>query len=188
MKSLVSIKNEISAEWGWKELKPCLFSKQYLELLANTCLLVVYRHFAAVMDSLIRRDMKGLRAAYGSLIGSIKWMFLKDRIKSKFVSELLSTYLWAWTVYNWYLLDMICSIPVEHTVVLDPQSFLGNDQLFLAQMRRWGFKSLKAIPFSNMFAPSSLSSVTHLPTKLAELATVNELLKSPEERKALSMG
>ncbi len=58
LESLVTLKNNLSKYWGWKEPRTCLFIKEYQKVLVNPKYLVLYRPCAEVVTSLWNRSQK----------------------------------------------------------------------------------------------------------------------------------
>lgn len=122
--SLIQQKNTDHTEWGWKDPRTCLFFNSiWQHTLPNARVIIIYRHYKDVIDSLINRDINFLlrkiqRKSYinGHHLPARALNYLYKIFKKRTVQydiERHSTlYLKSWISYNKYCL----SIP----------GFLGN--------------------------------------------------------------
>src|SRR3569833_426433 len=82
LKAVLEVKERHFEQWGWKEPRTCLFLNTYQKLIPGAKNLVIVRDYAAVVNSLLKRDFDLHDAQHQgrSFFTRLKWnVFRKDR-------------------------------------------------------------------------------------------------------------
>jgi hypothetical protein len=132
---LIELKSELNEQWGWKDPRTCLFLDHWCTLLPEGRYLIIYRPFAGVVDSFLRREFKvNNRAEY----------VLEFR---KYASKLLNydkkkeDNLRLWMHYNVKILEFIKGTDKERFLVLRSDQLLKeSEQIFDFIKNNWGFE------------------------------------------------
>ena len=144
-----------SAQWGWKDPRTCLFSREYLELLPHARHLVVYRDYELVVDSLIRRRLKN-RAHRARLKN--KSYDLRTALWRRFLMpKVVNRYLAAWVHYNENLLKLADSVTADSLVVMNCRDFVSASTHTFSRLQQWGF-NLEHQPAKNYVDSSMIAS------------------------------
>lgn len=148
-----------SPQWGWKEPRTCLFTREYIGLLPHAYHLVVYRHYALVVDSLVRRHIKkrirrmqsknGLKRRYYQLQLDL-WQHFR-------LSQVVNQHLAAWIKYNENLLSLIEQVGMDKVMVMDCREFVAASVPIFACLQEWGFV-LQSQPAENYVDPAMIAS------------------------------
>lgn len=162
--ALIGLKNELYKQWGWKDPRTCLFLDHWNKLLPDARYLVVYRPFAEVVDSFLRREFK---------VNHKREYLLEAR---KYVSKLMQynrskeDNLKLWMHYNSRILDFIKVLPKDRFIVFrNDQLLSGSEAVFKTLTDSWGFV-LNKVPVQSIFDAT-----------ITEKAT-EDTLKSLDER------
>lgn len=158
MRQLVARKCQ-SPQWGWKEPRTCLFSREYIDLLPQARHLVVYRHYALVVDSLVRRHIKkrmrrmqsksGLKRAY--------YQFRLDLWQRFSLPRVVNQHLAAWVKYNENLLSLLEQTGLDNVVVMDCRDFVAASVPAFVRFQEWGFV-LQPQPAEDYVEPAMIAS------------------------------
>lgn len=182
MRELVARKCQ-SPQWGWKEPRTCLFSREYHELLPDAFGLIVFRDYALVVDSLLRRKLKkqqrrlagksALKRAFYRLRSAL-WLEL--RMKSD-----ANRYLAAWIHYNENLLRWVEQNP-GRSLVLDCNELLVRGPEVMQQLQVWGFQ-LQPVPVEQYREEGMIANKASMehgcdPALLAHAAAVQRRLQA----------
>ena len=170
------------AQWGWKDPRTALFLDFWHSLLPDMKMLVVYRPYALVADSLLRREYKrSLRTKHHTrwqrrLLNSRRapWirripLFLPifgageyrirtrlERLRCSFLNvRLLRRYLQVWVRYNNDILAAVAAHPDQALVAHIDDLFLLSNQVIDFLNREWGF-SLRAAAVEDVYAEGML--------------------------------
>jgi hypothetical protein len=157
MRELVRRKSQ-SPQWGWKEPRTCLFSREYLQLLPDACHLVVFRHYALVVDSLVRRHIRK-RAGRLQRKHGLKRSYYEWRLKlwQRFrLPGVINRYLAAWVKYNENLLELVEQVG-PNALVLDAGHFLASSEQVFRQLQTWGFV-LQSFPAADCVDASMIAA------------------------------
>lgn len=157
MRALVQRKSQ-SPQWGWKEPRTCLFTREYLELLPQAHHLIVYRDYALVVDSLVRRYTKkstqrmqrktGLKRRYYELSLALWKRFILPRVANQHLA--------AWVKYNENLLALVDQQAASNVIVMDCRDFVAASIPTFERLRSWGFV-LQEQPASDYVEPSMIA-------------------------------
>lgn len=149
-----------SPQWGWKEPRTCLFTREYLELLPQARHLIVYRDYALVADSLVRRTLKsharrirkkksGLKRAWFSLKVSLWQRFMLPKLPNRYLAD--------WVRYNENLLALVDAVDPASVVVMDCRNFVASSRRTLMRLQQWGFE-LEHRPAENLVDSSMMAN------------------------------
>jgi hypothetical protein len=136
-------------QWGWKEPRTTLLLEFWKSLLPQMKILVVYRHYTQVVNSMLRRKLSHPR-----IIRRLKNTILLLPRK-KYVQQ----YLLSWERYNREILTFAGTFPEDTAVIrvddliscsLDLANFLSN---------RWGF-ILRPVPAEAVFKSGLLKTTS----------------------------
>lgn len=152
--ALIRFKNDLHNQWGWKDPRICLFLDHWHQLLPDARYLVVYRPFAEVVDSFMRREFKVKKKA--------EYLLEARKYVSKLMhyNERKKDNLKLWMHYNSRILDFLKNMPKDNVVVLrNDQLLLKSRDIFRVLTEEWEFK-LKNVPISSIFD----ADITEKPT------------------------
>lgn len=155
MARLVEKKNAAHKQWGWKDPRTCLFVQEYERLMPAAKYLVVYRHYALVVDSLMRRDAKKKQRKMARK-GPLKRFFYRlgvrhlDPIRIKRIAD---RYLATWIDYNARLAELAVRRGGKDVFVLNCKHFNEAGAAIHAALTDWGFE-LRMAPTSDFFDES----------------------------------
>jgi hypothetical protein len=186
MKAIISVKNAIYPQWGWKEPRTCLFLGTYAELLPDAKYLVVVRDYKEVIQSLLKRDFSHIDEKYqrkGWPYRIIwKYIYRPIRLKKQYEKN-YSNYLKAWVAYNRMILKTLHSLPENRYLVVNYK--LMKDQCveaFNFLSLRWSFQLLYK-DFASIYKSELITqSAEDLPE------TANEALLAEAEEVSTHLG
>jgi hypothetical protein len=149
--------NEAANQWGWKEPRTTVLLDFWQSLLPDMKVLVVYRHYAQVADSMLRRDLNRRRS-------KPNWPRKARRLRARIALQysflnipLARTYLQVWNRYNRDALAFSRANPA-HTLVLHVDDVLSNGAAVIDTMNRaWGFR-LHAADTRDIYDPKLMQS------------------------------
>jgi hypothetical protein len=123
--------------WGWKDPRTTLFLPFWKELIPNMKALIVYRHYALVVDSMMRRERKSPHQR-DVISLRLHWVL---RLRFSFLNRsLLRRYLRVWLRYNQAALDFVRAFPDDSLVIaIDQFPNLANTIVHYANTA-WGFE------------------------------------------------
>lgn len=148
-------------QWGWKEPRTCFFTREYLGLLPQACHVVVYRHYALVVDSLVRRHVKK-RMRRIQCKSSLKRAYYQCRLDlwQRFsLPRVVNQHLAAWIKYNDNLLSLIEQVGLDKVVAMDCRDFVTASVPTFVRLQEWGFV-LQLQPAENYVEPSMIAGTT----------------------------
>jgi hypothetical protein len=145
--------------WGWKEPRTCLFLDFWNSILPAPYLLIIYRSYDQVADSLLRRKLDHPRA--------VQRVFY--RLKYHNHDNYVAHYIRVWTRYNQALLSAAAAAP-ERSLVLNIADLASHSSAIIAFLNEvWGF-DLAPYAISNIYEPSRMKKTQrYLPAHTAEL-------------------
>jgi hypothetical protein len=162
LKSIISFKNKMNRQWGWKDPRICLFLAHYRELIPDAYYLNIIRDYKSTVSSLISRDFKCYESKYLTRNWLLKgiWKNLRRGKKlRKFYLEQSEYYLNVWITYNEELLKNIQNLPDDRFMVVDHQKLYEDDKYIFSKLKNtWNF-SLKYYDFKKIFKENLLSRV-----------------------------
>jgi len=165
LKGLISFKNEIHDEWGFKEPRTCLFLEHYREIIPEAYYLIIVRDFNATVSSLVHRDFKNLETKYlaRNWVQRLVWKkFRKNRRETKLYKEKTEFYLNVWITYNEAILKNIKSLSKSKFIVTDHNLLCDiNTTIFDKLVNKWHF-SLKYADFNKVYKKTLLSKVREI--------------------------
>lgn len=156
MRGLVQRKSQ-SLQWGWKEPRTCLFTREYMQLLPDAYHLMVFRHYALVVDSLVRRHIRKRTSRLRRKSG-LKRAYYQLRLKlwQRFrLPVVINRYLAAWVKYNENLLALLEQAG-PRALVMDAGDFVAASERIVGQLQAWGFE-LQAVPAADCVDPSMIA-------------------------------
>ena len=138
------------AQWGWKEPRTCLLMDFWREHLPGAYVLLVYRHYENVADSLLRRKLDHPKRFR-------RWFYnLRFHDKQAHVAH----YIAVWNRYNQDLLHVVKQSP-DNTLVLRIKDIVSHsDDIINYINREWGFK-LDTELANTIFEQKRLKQKTH---------------------------
>jgi hypothetical protein len=145
-------------QWGRKEPRTTIFLDFWHSLLPEMKVLVVYRHYAQVADSMLRRDLTRRRSKPN---WPQKALRLRARIRLQYSFAnvpLVRTYLRVWNRYNRDALAFARANPAQ-SLVLSVDDVLSNGAALIEYMNQaWGF-SLQAVDTHAIYDPALMHPV-----------------------------
>jgi len=161
LKAILKVKEQHFDQWGWKEPRTCLFLYVYRELIPGAKYLVIMRDYAAVVNSLLKRDFDVLDNAYShrSFFTRLKWkLFRKNRKRKKLYRKNAADYLEVWIDYNEHILNMIGDIPEKDYLVVNYSLLeMRDSDVFSFLTNEWGFR-LTYFPFIKVYKKALISA------------------------------
>jgi len=152
MEQLIIEKNNQRDQWGWKEPRTCLFLNEYRKIIPQAKYLIVYRRFDEVVDSLVKRDLKGLRKKR-EMKGVVKkvYYFLKYNIYSNFrISKKRVDYLKTNLDYYDKIIALLSLIEKEDYILCSLDHFHEKHEQIFNRLLNWGFQ-LTYVDFEKVF-------------------------------------
>ena len=132
-------------QWGWKEPRTCLFLDFWLEQLPSAKLLIVYRHYEQVADSLLRRKLDHEKL--------LRRMFYRLRFRP--VHQFAKHYIKVWSRYNRDILATAQQRP-DAVLVLRTRDIVDHSAAIVAYLNQvWDF-ALKPVDTSTIFEQKRL--------------------------------
>ena len=116
-------------QWGWKEPRTCLFLDMWISVLPQAKLLVIYRHYEQVADSLLRRKLDH-PDRLTRMAGHLRYFPLYRKMKF---------FIQVWNRYNRDLLDVIPQLPGAVLVIRADDLLSIGDRLVDFMNHHWGF-------------------------------------------------
>jgi hypothetical protein len=175
LKAILRVKQQRFDQWGWKEPRTCLFLDVYRELIPGAKYLVIMREYAAVVNSLLKRDFDIIDNgyAYRGLFTRLKWKLLKkDSNRKKYYREKATDYLQVWIDYNEHILDMLTSIPKDDYLVINYSLLETRDRdVFAFLTKAWDFK-LEHFPFVKVYKKNMISAKNDIDPLIEDQALI----------------
>ncbi len=150
-KGLIEKNNALHDQWGWKEPRTCLFIRKWHELLPNIKVLVVFRHYELVVDSLIRRYEKLILRQNSFLRKNIVMP-----IKRHFIAE---KYARSWVTHNRELLDYIKLKNREDVLVVSIENLIAHDDHVFNHLRNTWEMGLTQASIDSILNQKELNSL-----------------------------
>ena len=161
LKAIISEKNNLFREWGWKDPRTCLFLREYEYLIPDAHYLVVFRDWKSTVSSMISREYK-VRYAHDEIVKK-GWFtaFRKKRAYNKRISKLCaehaSFFLKIWIFYNQEILASVARTGHENSTIVNYALLLKSDRAVFDKLtNHWQFE-LNYIDFNEIYKPALLS-------------------------------
>ena len=161
LEGIISFKNKMNQQWGWKDPRTCLFFATYRQLLPEAFYLNIIRDYTSTVSSLIRRDFEHYATKYltrGRLQRFIWTNFKKAGRKRKFFRQLTAYYLRIWIAYNQEILNNIDALPAGKHLTIDHLSLVDHDKQIFSIISNWGF-ILRYSDFKSIFKSTLMNQV-----------------------------
>lgn len=177
---LIDLKCDLNQQWGWKDPRTCLIIEEYKRRIPDLKVLVVYRSYIKIINSLINRDIKRYFLLNGNgFKKQLKSILFKRFIVKKLLKKNGLQYINATKQYFESILSLV-EKSSENVVIIGIDDLLERDvKIFNLIVEKWGF-NLSYIPFNELFIPmlqsgknfySSLES--HYKSELKQLAILD---------------
>ncbi len=162
IKELVSRKNALYQQWGWKEPRTCLFLKHYPSLLPDARFVVVVRHYNDVVSSLVKRNVEGwqhhlysvkeFNSSIENFIYRKVWNLTKQKKnQNAFLLKFGEQYLKTWICYNEELLKHINIVGKENTIVCDLSTLIHDPKNIFSHIQsNWHF-DIDYVDFNSVY-------------------------------------
>jgi hypothetical protein len=138
--------------WGWKDPRTTLFLPLWKELIPNMKVLVVYRHYALVAESMMRRERKSPRNR-NAVSPRLHWIL---RVRFSFLNRsLLRRYLRVWQRYNQAALDFARAYPNDSLVIAIEQLPDLSQAIIYYSNTAWDFE-LAPVEANDVLHPDML--------------------------------
>lgn len=171
LKAVLEVKERHFEQWGWKEPRTCLFLHTYRKLIPGAKYLVIVRDYAAVVNSLLKRDfdLYDRERQRHSLLTKLKWnLFGKNRKKKEIYGQRAADYLKVWIDYNEHILETLQSLPPENYLVVNYYLLEKKDkEVYDLLTESWAFR-LKYLPFVKVYNKSLFSPVTNIDALISD--------------------
>lgn len=140
-------------QWGWKDPRTCLFLDMWCDLLPDAKLLVAYRPYANVIDSLLRRKINHpsplRRAVY--------------RVRFAPLEKTIAHYVAVWDRYNRDVLAAVARQP-EAALVVNISDVTGRFADIAEFLNtQWGFQLQPVSPESIVIKDRLKKATRHVP-------------------------
>lgn len=161
LQSIITKKNSLSKEWGWKDPRTCLFLKDYEDLLPEAYYLVVFRDWKSTVSSLISRTYKVIYPTDDIVIkgffkGYRKKLEVQKRI-DELCKERATNFLKIWILYNKEILKSMSRLSKENYTVVNFGALLQSDKdVFKKLTDHWNF-GLDYVSFKEIYKPKLIS-------------------------------
>jgi hypothetical protein len=144
-------------QWGWKEPRTTVLLDFWHSLLPEMKVLVVYRHYAQVADSMLRRDLNRRRSKPNWPSKALR-LRARIRLQYSFVNvPLARTYLRVWNRYNRDAVDFARAHQAQ-TLVLRVDDVLANGDAVITYLNQaWGYR-LQAADTREVYDPALMQS------------------------------
>lgn len=167
-RQLIHQNDQLYAQWGWKDPRTCLFIDQWEALIPNAKAIVIYRHYNAVVDSMLRRRAKQQKARknwLGRYWDDVRhWLF-----PGLFANEILAS----WILHNQKLLEYL-KRNVAHSLVIEVEELTQIDKGLFEHLQAWGL-NLTYVPVTRILDDKLLQQQPSISSNCSE-----ELLKQAE--------
>lgn len=152
--SLIKKKNAQQAQWGWKDPRTCLFFERLWQpLLDNPHVVIIYRHYNEVIDSLIRRELMFLQQSiqsYTYVDSANAFAIILNKFNKKLrISTLRYRYDYAlkcnaflkvWIIYNQHCLNLYHSSGESNSLIVNVHDVLHNNAFIKHRISHdWNF-------------------------------------------------
>ncbi|MCX6213088.1 sulfotransferase [Spirosoma sp.] len=122
-RQLIQDNNRRHNQWSWKDPRTCLLLPAWESLLPDAKAIIIFRHYAQVTDSLIRRLQEINRTRKNKIIAA--WNRWTRRYESAaFADECLLH----WITYNEHILDYVAGKATGDYVVVEVSSLIRHDR------------------------------------------------------------
>lgn len=180
LKNLVTAKNKLYPQWGWKEPRTCLFLNVYKELIPQAKYLIIIRDYKAVTASLLRRDFayieKDNRVKESDFFSSIFNYFKRKNIKRTYYRLHAEKYLKVCIAYYQEIIDALSNLSADNFLVVSPEYLKSADKKVYQYLTTlWKF-NLKYIDFNSIFKKELL----HKKNEVAQFIKDKTLLKKAQ--------
>jgi hypothetical protein len=177
LKSVISLKNKLHEQWGWKDPRTCLFLDTYKQLLPDAKYLVIIREYHSVVSSLLQRDFSDMEEKYlkRKFFGRMIWKyFRRERRLRSFFGEQSGHYLKVWIAYNEELLKLIETLPQEAYLVLNYNMLKENsDSIFNYLKDQWHI-ALNPISFADVFKQKLINKPVDTDSFIVDKALISK--------------
>jgi len=186
LKSVIKIKNQRYKQWGWKEPRTCLFLNLYREILPNSKYLIIVRDYAAVVNSLLKRDFAFYEEKYlrrGNLQRFFWFNFRRNRVSRKFYKAHAEDYLKVYLEYNQHILDALKELSPDDYLVINYSLLEKSDQkVFSFLTDKWHFK-LHYHAFKEVYKKNLMSKVYNVNDYIEDKELIDKATNIAEELK-----
>lgn len=135
---LVSFKNSISTQWGWKDPRTCLFIDLWDSVIDEKKYLVLFRPYEEVVNSLISRDLKTVFTKR-SLLKRIRYPTFKIK------NDYKNIYLKSWIIYNQHILSFLEQKDQSEYFVTSFNNAQQNISTIIKHLGvKWGFNIINS--------------------------------------------
>ncbi len=119
-KKIIQVRN--LNQWGWKDPRTVLLMKDlWNRIIPNAKLVIVYRPYWEVVDSIMRADWKSQKNRKNKLIAWVKLLGYRLKINHK---KRQNTYLEAWIRFNMNILEVIKNKDYEDVLITSVENLL----------------------------------------------------------------
>lgn len=175
LKAILKVKKHHFDQWGWKEPRTCLFLDIYRKLIPGAKYFVIVRDYAAVVNSLLKRDFDVLDSMYKhrSIFTRLKWeLFRKNANRKRYYQENATEYLQVWIDYNEHILNMLSNLPAVDYLVINYSLLEKRDgDVFSLLTNEWDFK-LKYFPFVKVYKKNLISAKNDIDPLIKDQALI----------------
>jgi len=192
LEAIISNKNKLVEQWGWKDPRTCLFLREYETLIPDANHLVVFRDWKSTVSSMISREYK-VKYAHDEIVKK-GWFieFRKRRAYNKRIRKLCaeqaSFFLKVWIFYNKEILASINRTANENSIIVNYALLLKSDRAVFDKLtNHWQF-DLSYLDFKEIYKPGLLSKEINV-GKFIEKELIDEadaLLNILEKKAAMN--
>jgi hypothetical protein len=146
---LIAERRATGRQWGWKEPRTCLFLRMWKELLPGARAVVVFRHYASVVDSLWRRELHKAQRQLQPVLSTCRLPAMHGWAKNRLLR--------VWLRYNGDILNYLEQRPRESYTVVGADEVAGCAERILRVLTEQMRYSLQPVPLETIFDQEKIS-------------------------------
>ncbi len=151
---IIQERNKNGSQWGWKEPRTCLFLNMWDSLLPDANVIVTFRHFNEVIDSLARRQVIAEKIRRNKILGYYNVMTQKKYWNKNNLSILLNT----WIVYNKKILEYLNKKPLNQYIVLNTNKIKTNSTHIINHLNNQWQLGVQNYPIDKVLKPKLMKN------------------------------
>ena len=154
--NIIENRNSNNHQWGWKDPRTCLFLNLWNEIIPDAKVLVVFRHFDEVVDSLIRRRAKAEKKRRNFIAGYYNLLTKRKYRASSYTDELLKS----WIKHNEEILKFLNTKKREDCLLINALDIPEKSEEIYQHLKRIFELKLSPFPFDKIYKERLLKTPT----------------------------
>lgn len=179
IQKLINLKNRQCNTWGFKDPRTCLFLDSYHKIIPSAKFIVVLRDYALVLNSLVRRDVIGVKNSIKNSDRNVRLRLLKYHLfgKKRLAIRQRKKYRHAIKIYYQRIYSFLSTLDKSKYICFNVEDLQHLDNEIVNEINNWGF-NLKKVDVNKIFKPAYLSTgqrnytddeIHHLQVKIKSL-------------------